>query len=162
MAREQYKYNPLDLEPDVAIGIKLPFNASAQGKNETQAVTGYSSTIGGGSVFVLSYTTEEQSISNLKNLILTRKGERIMHPDFGTRLYNTVFEQNTDNLIETIQTELEDDIKYWLPYITITKLQVTADIDNYSISISLVFKVSERGANQTIKIFVSQNGVTLI
>lgn len=162
MAREQYKYNPLDLEPDVAIGIKLPFNASAQGKSETQSVTGYAGAAGGGSVFVLSYTTEEQSISNLKNLILTRKGERVMHPNFGTRLYHTVFEQSTDDLINTIQIELEEDIKYWLPYIVITKLSVTASIDTYSISISLVFKVTERGANQTIKIFVSQNGVTLI
>ena len=61
--RKENFYNPLDFEKDVAIGITLPF-----GKNK--------------GLFSLSYTTEEQSISNLKNLLLTRKGERLFQPEF--------------------------------------------------------------------------------
>lgn len=162
MAREQYSYNPLDLEPDIAIGIKLPFNVSAQGKSDINSVSNYSRNIPGGSVFVLSYTTEEQAISNLKNLILTRKGERLMQPEFGTTLYNSLFEQNTDILIESIKQDLENNIKYWLPYIIINKLDVVSDIDNYAIRISIVFKVTQQGSNQTITVFVSQNGIELI
>ena len=44
------RYNPIDLLPDVAVGVKLPF----VGKD--------------GTLFQLSYSTEEQAISNLKNL----------------------------------------------------------------------------------------------
>ena len=63
-ARKEYFYSPIDLEPDIAVGITLPF-----GKDK--------------GLFSLSYTTEEQSISNLKNLLLTRKGERLFQPEFG-------------------------------------------------------------------------------
>ena len=49
--RKENFYNPLDFEKDVAIGITLPF-----GKNK--------------GLFSLSYSTEEQAISNLKNLLL--------------------------------------------------------------------------------------------
>jgi phage baseplate assembly protein W len=162
VSRNQYSYNPLDLQPDIAIGIKLPFNASAYGKSDINSVTNYSSNSAGGSVFVLSYTTEEQSISNLKNLILTRKGERLMHPEFGTRLYNSLFEQNTDTLLETIQIELTDDINYWLPYIVLNKVDVQTSDDRQSITISIVFKVTQQGSGQTITVFVSQNGIELI
>jgi phage baseplate assembly protein W len=162
VSREQYSYNPLDLEPDIAIGIKLPFNVSAQGKSDINAISSYSTTTSGGSVFVLSYTTEEQAVSNLKNLILTRKGERLMQPEFGTILYDSLFEQNTDSLRETIETGLRDDISYWLPYIILTKLDVQSDFDNYGIYISIVFKVTQQGANQTITVFISQNGIEII
>ena len=72
--RKENFYNPLDFEKDVAIGITLPF-----GKNK--------------GLFSLSYTTEEQSISNLKNLLLTRKGERLFQPEFGSDVYSLMFEQ---------------------------------------------------------------------
>ena len=64
----------------VAIGITLPIQK------------------GNGGYFAQSYQTSEQVKSNIKNLILTRKGERLMHPNFGTDLYNTLFNQNTDDL----------------------------------------------------------------
>ena len=74
------RYHPIDLLPDVAVGIKLPI----VGKN--------------GNLFDLSYSTEDQAISNFKNLILTRQGERIMQPLFGTKLQDSLFEQNDDTL----------------------------------------------------------------
>ena len=64
MAIEKGNYNVLDLEEDKGVGLLLPLNKKS------------------GGVFGLSYTTEEQGISNLKNLLLTRKGERLYHPTF--------------------------------------------------------------------------------
>ena len=63
-ARKEYFYNPIDFQKDVAVGVKLPF-----GKPN--------------GLFAQSYTTEEQATSNLKNLLLTRKGERPFQPEFG-------------------------------------------------------------------------------
>ena len=69
--RPEYKIHPLDLKKNVAIGVMLP--------------------LGGAPIFKSSYTTEEQAISNLKNLILTRKGERPFQPLFGTDVYSLLF-----------------------------------------------------------------------
>ena len=55
MARPIYRLQPFNTSPDVAIGIKLPFNKAAAGFSETLNYA--SGSLDGGSVFVQSYTT---------------------------------------------------------------------------------------------------------
>jgi len=138
--RKEYKYNPVDFKKDVAIGILLPF-----GKLH--------------GLFKQSYTTEEQSISNLKNLLLTRKGERPFQPEFGSDIYSLMFEQIEEGMDDSLQTSLRDDIKYWLPYIVIKDIIVESVPDRNYVSISLTFKVTEDGANQQIILFLDSAGV---
>ena len=57
----------------VAIGITLPFRRGNNG------------------FFAQSYRTIDQVKSNIKNLLLTSKGERLMHPNFGTGLQELLF-----------------------------------------------------------------------
>ena len=141
--RKESFHNPLDFEKDVAIGITLPF-----GKNN--------------GLFSLSYTTEEQAISNLKNLLLTRKGERLFQPEFGSSVYSLIFEQMGAGLGTELDEQMREDIGIWLPYIVIDKLTVTPDFDRNYVNISLNFKVTEQGANQQITIFVDSAGTTTI
>ena len=123
MARTVYQYKPINDTPDVAVGITLPFNTD--GYNRTISQNYASGSSSAGSVFALSYTTEDQALSNLKNLLLTSKGERFMQPNFGTRIRNSVFEQNTSDLQDVLSTTLQDDIEYWLPYIIINSIVVS-------------------------------------
>ena len=141
--RKEYKYNPVDFKKDVAIGILLPF-----GKLH--------------GLFKQSYTTEEQSISNLKNLLLTRKGERPFQPEFGSDIYSLMFEPIESGLDDSLQTSLENDIKYWLPYIVIKDIIVDSVPDRNYVSISLTFKVTLDGANQQIILFLDSAGVGTI
>lgn len=136
--RREFKINPLDLKKNKAIGVTLP--------------------LGGTPIFKLSYTTEEQAISNLKNLILTRKGERPFQPTFGTDVYSMLFEQMTETLSSDLDDSLRADIKLWLPYIIVDTLNVNTDDDNNRININLVVKVTETGANTNITILVSEQG----
>jgi phage baseplate assembly protein W len=111
----------------VAIGVTLPFQRGA---------TGY---------FAQSFQTIDQVKSNIKNLILTRKGERIMHPSFGTTLYESLFNQNTDDLEMEIQSSIESAIGEWMPFISIEEIgvdQSNTDRDNYFFVVSLKFKVA--------------------
>ena len=165
---QEYFYNPLDLKPDVAIGVKLPFN-KALGATADQSVNGgtiYSTNKNGSGVFNSSYTTEDQAISNLKSLVLTRRGERLYHPTFGTRLYEYVFEPNTDDLAEAIEDELFESIRVWLPYIIVDSIDVNNrdSFGNYGHSIQIVlrFRVTQQGANQEIIIIVSGDTINII
>ena len=160
MAREELRYNPLDFEPDVAIGVTYPLNGNSQGRSNTQHYAS-GSISGDAGVFGLSYSTEDQAISNLKTLILTKKGERFMQPDFGTTIVDSLFEPNTEELVRRVQDGLNDDIKYWLPYILVDNIQVDRIPDLHIIDVSLRFRVTEQGANQEIKIIVGQNGIEL-
>ena len=148
--REEKFFNPIDLEPDVAVGIKLPFNNKQ------------------GGVFDLSYTTEEQAISNLKNLLLTRKGERFMQPLFGTGLYHVLFEQNTEDLSERLRSSITADINFWLPYIIVEDVIIKGRLDfeteerGHGLQIELSFRVTEQGANKSITFVVLSSGEVII
>lgn len=157
MARTVYQYKPINDTPDIAVGIVLPFNRGAGGRTDTLNYA--SGSTGGGSVFALSYSTEEQSISNLKNLLLTAKRERIMQPTFGTRIRESLFEQNTQRLSEFLSSTLREDIEQWLPYIIVNNVDVIRNENSISIRIS--FQVTESGANLVINVLASENTLTL-
>ena len=101
-----------DLNPDVSIGLTLPFNRGSSG------------------LFPQSETTLEQAGSNIKNLLLTAKGERVMQPDFGSRLRDLLFEQYTEDLEERVREEIQQAMATWLPYIVISQVDVIQDETN--------------------------------
>lgn len=140
--RKSFFYNPIDFEKDVAVGIKLPF-----GKPN--------------GLFAQSFTTEEQATSNLKNLLLTRKGERPYQPLFGSDVYSLLFENIDLDLDERISDTLSEDIKFWLPYIVIDKIDVQTEPDRNFVKIQLRFRVTEQGANQQIIVFYDSAGSTI-
>ena len=71
---------------------------------------------------------EYQVISNLKNLILTRRGERIMQPLFGTNLQDSLFEQNTAQLKNNIADSITSAINFWLPYVVVENLTIDTEL----------------------------------
>jgi len=141
--RKEYFYNPIDFEQDVAVGIKLPFSKDS-------------------GLFALSYSTEEQAVSNLKNLLLTRKGERLFQPTFGSQIYALLFEPITLNLKQKLEEGILEDVNFWLPYIIIDKVEVTPEEDKNQVGISLNFRVTEQGANNQIILYVDSAGSATI
>jgi|TARA_R100000030_G_scaffold76425_1_gene59384 phage baseplate assembly protein W len=136
--REEKKYHPLDLQKNVGVGIPLP--------------------IGGAPIFDTTFTTEEQAISNLKNLLLTRKGERPFQPLFGTMVPSFLFENITTKLLDKLKQGLQKDIEFWLPYINMREIIVEDLRDENRINISFSFSVGESGANQIIILNVDEQG----
>ena len=51
---------------------------------------------GGTGFFEQAFTSREQAKSNLINLLLTERGERVMQPDFGTGLKSLLFEHPSE------------------------------------------------------------------
>jgi len=80
---------------------------------------------GNGTMFNQSFSSFEAAKSNLRNLLLTNKGERILQPEFGTGLQELLFEQLTDGMLEEkIETAITDSVNFWLPYIDIEEIEV--------------------------------------
>ena len=121
--REEKKYHPLDLQKNVGVGIPLP--------------------IGGAPIFDTTFTTEEQAISNLKNLLLTRKGERPFQPLFGTMVPSFLFENITTKLLDKLKQGLQKDIEFWLPYINISSVNIIqSDEDPNTTSVDIDFSLN--------------------
>jgi phage baseplate assembly protein W len=73
----------------------------------------------------LSIETDEEIRTNLIHLLLTRKGTRYFLPDFGTRLYEYIFEPMDGPTFSEIESEIRDAVSEYLPNLTITKISVT-------------------------------------
>ena len=73
----------------------------------------------------LSNFADEEIRSNLIHLLLTRKGTRYYLPDFGTRLYEYIFEPMDGPTFSDIEAEIRDSVSEYIPGITITKISVT-------------------------------------
>ncbi len=97
-------------------------------------------------VFSTNYTTLTQAKDNLKNLILTKKGERLMNPDFGCDVWLVLFEQMDGATIETrIETAIVDAVDTWLPYLSLTSIVFDYDdndIDTNKISLDIQFALA--------------------
>ena len=119
--------------------------------------------LGGSPMFKSSYTTEQQAISNLKNLLLTTKGERPFQPLFGSDIYSLLFENIQSELDSLLEESLTNDISFWLPYILLNGVEVNSEPDFNKVSIKINFRVTSQGANQTIILEVdNQGGLSIV
>jgi phage baseplate assembly protein W len=130
MAIELGKVNVTDLaENDYKIlGIGINKNSDSNG------------------VFPVNYTTLTQAKDNLKSLILTRKGERLMNPEFGCDVWKVLFEQMDGSIIESqIEAYIVEAVDRWLPYLTLTSIIFDYDdndIDTNKISLDIKFALA--------------------
>tara|TARA_R100001082_G_C4343942_1_gene151426 strand:- start:471 stop:848 length:378 start_codon:yes stop_codon:yes gene_type:complete len=70
--------------------------------------------------------TVKQVISqNLKMLVLTSPGERIMDPLFGVGMYNYLFEFNNEAVRMEIMQRITEQVKKYLPFVQISEINFT-------------------------------------
>jgi phage baseplate assembly protein W len=139
------QFNPID-EDDRFVGILLPMSNSNFG------------------YFAPTKTTREAAFTNLKNLIMTMKGERPMQPEFGCDIHRVIFDPITDDIKPLIDGSLRDAIAEWLPYIVVHDVIVNmedADVDNNKIRVTLKFSVSILAHSLEELTFISSGGVII-
>ena len=68
-------------------------------------------------VVVMDFFQEQfckKTASNIKNLLLTQKGERVGQPTFGSDLPSILFEQRTEDIQDKIETTIRE--RYLIGY----------------------------------------------
>ena len=121
-----------DRDERVFIGIDMPFRRDIRS-------AGY---------FASTSTTMDAVKNNIKNLLLTNRGERFFQPQLGTSLRNFLFEQFTEDTLIGIQNEIVEVFKSWLPFVEIKDLRINMDdVDDISgknkLNIKVVFFIKE-------------------
>jgi phage baseplate assembly protein W len=129
------RVNPLDLQGNIAIGVSLPFNGPSGPFNST-------------------YSTKDQIKSNLINLLLTNKGERIMNPEFGVDLSTVLFEQITSDTNIIIQDLIRSNVEIFIPEIQLTEILVDQDTSQNQNTISVTVKYKLRISQEADQVTV--------
>jgi phage baseplate assembly protein W len=111
-------------------------------------------------IFAVNYTTLTQAKDNLVNLILTKKGEREIQPDFGCDIHNLIFEQIVEESIATdIENSILDAVNIWLPYINVDNIIFDYDdndIDANRITLEVKFSLkSNPSLTETLNVSIN-------
>ena len=136
MAFEIKKIDPRDLQPRVAIGVKLPFSGKA--------------------VFNSTFTSAEAIKNNLINYFLTGKGERYMNPTFGNGLHRLLFDQLTESKVAQIDALIKADLEAFFPRVAVDKIQTIGDPDTNTVSFSMSYRVKETNIEDELVINFEQ------
>ena len=115
------RVNPLDLQKNIVIGVSLPFNAKG--------------------VFNKTYSTKEQIKSNLINLLLTDKGERIMNPEFGADLRKSLFENMNNDSTELLRIKIIDAISIFIPEVELGNIDIENDFDYNTLNVTVNYRL---------------------
>lgn len=112
-------------------------------------------------VFATNYTTLSQAKNNLLNLIMTKKGERVMQPEFGCDIWKLLFEPIVrDDIDSKIEFTINDAVKKWLSYLNIDEIVFDYDdasIDKHTISLDIKFSlISNPNMTESLSIEIKQ------
>ena len=98
---------------------------------------------------------------NLKMILLTRKGERMMIPNFGAGLQNFLFEFSTNQLLTTMKDIISNQISLYAAYITVNKIQVVYS-GEASISVSIQYTIDENSTSAVFDLTISDTPTATI
>ena len=119
---------------DYAIGITLPIQI-------------------GNTAFNQSFKSIDQVKSNIKNLLLTKRYERVMQPEFGSGLQELLFDMNDDVFAEKLENNIIDTMAKWLPFITVENINIEQKNemrDNNKVEVSISFRLSDTQILDTV------------
>ena len=77
---------------------------------------------------------------NLKMLLLTSPGERVMFPRFGVGMRRYLFEMQSDEVFAAIDSKIREQVSIYLPYVKIQRVQFDkSNIDKSQIKLKLTY-----------------------
>jgi phage baseplate assembly protein W len=123
---------PIDVNPNVAVGVNLPFS--------------------GPSVFVPTFTTSEAVKANLINFFLTEPGEYPLNPAFGGGLRSFIFSQIEEENIEGLKSNVELKLERYFPYIVVDSLEVLRNDDFNTLTVKLFYSIANTNIQNNLEL----------
>jgi phage baseplate assembly protein W len=119
-----------------SIGIKLPI------------------TYNSGDGFTMLVTIRQMIKQNLKMLVLTNPGERVMDPLFGVGIKQYLFQHYTEGTQGQIETKIREQVSVYMPVVTIKRIEFASSPDTNSLKIVLTYQIPDIGINDLSEITI--------
>mgnify|MGYP003145126372 CR=1 FL=1 len=90
---------------------------------------------------------------NLKMILLTAPGERVMEPEFGVGLRNFLFESYTPSTYNKIETKIRSQVATYMPSVEIQQIQFgESGMDQNRLSIRIMFSIPAIGLTELLEL----------
>ena len=87
-------------------------------------------------------TKNETAIArSVRNLVLTRPGEKFFNPNLGSRVSETLFDTVDQISAAAIKDEIETTIIRYEPRVKLNDVAVSPDFDNYTFDVKIVYDI---------------------
>tara|TARA_R110002020_G_scaffold469792_1_gene695069 strand:- start:1878 stop:2246 length:369 start_codon:yes stop_codon:yes gene_type:complete len=105
--------------------------------------------------FVMIKTIKTLIKQNLKMILLTVPGERVMQPNFGVGLKKFLFENYGSGVEAQIDSKIREQVNLYLPAIIISNIAFgVADPDNNRLAFSVIYAIPNIDANDFLEITI--------
>lgn len=122
----------------VGLGVILPLERGANG------------------YFNQGFDAMTQVKSNLTNLLLTKKGERVMQPSFGCDLHAVLFENMGPEIESETRSAIVRAVATWMPYLSIDDVEVVLEEDLNRMFVTIEYSLQRDSAiGDTITLLIA-------
>jgi phage baseplate assembly protein W len=136
MAFQVQQINPLDLQPSVGVGVKLPFTSDQ--------------------VFSTTFTTQDAIKTNLINYFLTGRSERFFNPELGAGLRAVLFSQMTEDTQDQVEYIVRTGLATWFPNIVVRELSTQSSPDTNTFTLFLRYSIANTNVEDELLINFEQ------
>ena len=123
---------PIDTKPGTGIGVNIPFNTPG--------------------VFKSTYLTKDAIRNNLINYFLTNRNEHYLNPDFGGNLRNFIFEQISNNSLESLKEDIQTQLGLYFPNVNILSLDILSNPDSNEFIVEFKYNILNTGITDELSI----------
>lgn len=117
-----------DKDARVSVGLQMPLG------RQPGSGDGY---------FASTKTTIDAVKEDIKMLLLTQQGERVMQPGLGMNIRRFLFEQITEDSVIEIENDIVASFSKWLPFVSLNDIKVDiSDQDRNQIKIDIKFNIA--------------------
>ncbi len=107
-------------------------------------------------------TIRQTSKQNLKCLVLTAQGERMMDPDFGVGIKKYLFENYSADTVQTIRYNINTQVSTYMPFINIINVKILngedlSPPDYNKMFVSIKYSISSVGISDILEFNVQNN-----
>lgn len=94
--------------------------------------------------------------ADLMHLLLTRKGERLYNPEFGTDLMRFIFEPNDSLTYSDIKLDIQTTVKKYIPSLNVDNITVTPNSENeYKADVRIDYTITDDVFKETDFIIIT-------
>jgi phage baseplate assembly protein W len=98
----------------------------------------------------------EALTGSILNIIKTRKGERVFNPDFGSNVYNSLFEPMTSTTRITLEAQIENALHQHEPRINLHFVKIIGDEERNAYNVTIGYSPVSGGGIREVEFFLNR------